>query len=117
MQHSKEEYLKELANEDKGILKSYLIQMFYTYLFMTLAAAIFFVVVVYMLDAMENDFVSENKFGLKRTVVFLGIIVFLIVAWIQFSKPLQDFRSGKKAIVVSIVTDKKINADGDITWV
>ncbi len=109
MQHSKEKHLKELTNEDRGILKSYLIQMVYTYLFMVIAAVIFLVTVVYMIDGTENGFVSANRFGLKTTIVFLGLIILIAVAWIKFEKPVQDIRSGKKEVVVSIVTDKKTN--------
>lgn len=109
MNDSKDARLEELTNEDKKILKSYLIQMFYTYLFIAIAAIIFVVVIVYMVDSAENDFISENRLGLKMTIIFLSLIVFILAVWIQFEQPVQDIRSGKKEVVIAAVTDKKTN--------
>lgn len=101
--------LEVLTSEDRKILKSYLVQMVYTYLFMVIAAVVFLVAIVYMIYAAENDFIFEYRQGFKYAIVFLGVIVLMVVAWIQFSKPVKDIRSGKKEVVVSVVIDKRTN--------
>jgi len=101
--------LEDLTKDDKNILLSGVSQLVYIFILIAISLIVFLIMAVHVLHESQDEFVLSYRDVLVMLSVGITAVVYGFWAWIKLAKPLQNMLSGKKQLVVGIVSDKKTN--------